>query len=270
MAARMEPERTPDDNRSRTLMMYTTLMLILVSIFASLLSRSNFDETKYASARTSVRTSFGDLTGGRVAVGEDEGLPDQSLGFDQSGRLVLPEKEMAQVRALLAPALRDREARIIRTQNRRVISLSAGLVFNLDSSEISQSMAETLTAFAKIIADGPVTVAVEGHTDNQPPQTEGAGDNWDVSSRRALAVLDFLIEPGGLDPKRLTAFGYAGTRPLHSNLTPEGRARNNRVDLVLDFSKARARDLENMAERARSFNYQGFDFLLRDASGAER
>lgn len=249
------------------MLMFTTLMLILVSIFVSLLSRANFDETKYASAVSSIRSSFGTLIGGRVATGVEDGLPDQSLGFDEGGQLVLPEMEMAQVRALLAPAILSRDARIIHTRNQRIVSLSAGLLFHLDSDELNEETAAILSDFAQIVADSPVTIAVEGHTDNLPPQTEGVGDNWDVSARRALAVLDYLAGPGGLAPERLSAFSYAGAKPLHSNMTPEGRARNNRVDLVLDFSRARAKDLQNMAEKAESYNFRGFEFLLHGPFG---
>lgn len=266
MAGRRKPQ-PGNSGGDRTMMMFTTLMLILVSMFASLLSRANFDETKYAAVVSSVRASFGNLIGGRVATGDDDGLPDQSLGFDEGGQLVLPEMEMAQVRALLAPAIVSRDARIIHTRNQRIVSLSAGLLFHLDSSELSEEAIGVLSDFARIVADSPVTIAVEGHTNNLPPQTEGVGDNWDISARRALAVLNYLSGPGGLAPERLSAFGYAGVKPLHSNRTPAGRARNNRVDLVLDFSQARAKDLQNLAEKAESYNFRGFEFLLRGDFG---
>jgi len=246
------------------MLMYTTLMLILVSFFVVLLSRANFDETRFSTVVTSIKSSFGSMTGGRVAIGVDEGLPDQSLGLDQGGNLVLPDLETAQIRAVLAPALLDREARIIHTRNKRIISLSAGLMFNLDSTELTAEMAEILDAIAAIVADSQAGIAVEGHTNHLPPQTAGAGDNWDISSRRALAVLDHLVESGGLAPERLTAFGYAGTKPLYSTRTPEGRARNNRVDLVIDISQIRSRELDKMREKARAFNFQGFDFLLEE------
>ena len=262
--ARLKSNPWPEEGGDRTMLMYTTLMLILVSFFVVLLSRANFDETRFATAVTSIKSSFGTLTGGRVAIGVEEGLPDQSLGIDQGGELILPDLETAQIRAVLAPAILDREARIIHTRNKRIISLSAGLMFNLDSSELTEEMAEILSAIASIIADSPATVAVEGHTDHLPPQTGGVGDNWDISTNRALAVLDYLIEAGGLAPERLTAFGYAGTKPLYSTRTPEGRAKNNRVDLVLDFARVRARELEGMREKAATFNFQGFDFLLEE------
>lgn len=253
-----------EDGTSQSLMLYTTLMLILVSFFVVLISRANFDETKYATAMSSIQSSLGTLPGGRLAIGVEQGLPIEGLSFDQEGRLVLPELEMAQIRAVLAPALLSGEAGIIHTRDKRIVSLSSELLFPLDSAELNPEAAETLLTFARIMAGSTVPIAIEGHTANLPPQTSEAGDNWDVSARRALAVLNFLAEEGGLDYSRLTAFGYAGGKPWRSNATPEGRARNRRVDLVLDFSRIDSRELEEMREEATTYNFQGFDFLLRD------
>ncbi len=171
------------------------------------------------------------------------------------------------VACVLAPAILNREARIIRAPGRRIISLSAGLVFKPDSWELSEKTAETLMIFSRIVADDRLPIRVEGHTDNRPPQTRGMGDNWDISSRRALAVLDFLENSGGLSGERLSAFAYAGGRPLYSNLDPKGRAANNRVDLVLDFSALTAEELRDLAEKATTYNFKGFDFLIREDRG---
>ncbi len=247
--------------------LYTTLMLILISFFIILVGRANFDETKYATALESIQERFGMLSGGRLVSGEEDGLVDQTLGNDEEGHLVLPETEMAQIRAVLAPAVLNREARIIRARGRRIISLSAGLVFKPDSWELSEKTAEILMTFSRIVAGSNIPIRVEGHTDNRPPQTRGIGDNWDISGQRALAVLDFLIDSGGLSGERLSAFAYAGGRPLYSNLTPRGRAGNNRVDLVLDFSALTADELKDLAEKATTYNFKGFDFLIRENRG---
>ena len=267
MGGRKKYTPPEDDGSGRGMMMFTTIMLILVTFFVVLVSRANFDESKYFSALSSIHQSFGVFSGGRVATGVDEGLPDQSLGFDQGGRLVLPEMDMSQIRALLAPALMSREANIIHAGGKRLVSLSAGLVFNLDSADINPEMAETLTVLADIIAERGLRVDVEGHTDNSQPQTSGLGDNWDISGRRAMAVMNFLAEAGeGIVPGQLTAMAYAGGKPFYSNATPQGRARNNRVDLVFDFSGVKlAGGPADLGDK--SYNFQGFDFLLKNNFG---
>jgi len=77
------------------------------------------------------------------------------------------------------------------------------------------------------------TVVVEGHTDNVPIQTARFPSNWELSAARASSVVRHL-EARGLNPTRLRATGYADTRPLAPNDTPQGRALNRRVEITLE------------------------------------
>ncbi len=78
----------------------------------------------------------------------------------------------------------------------------------------------------------PGEVAVEGHSDSQPINTERFPSNWALSSARAIAIVEALVE-AGVAPSRLRAVGLADTRPLASNASAEGRARNRRVEVVI-------------------------------------
>ena len=76
-------------------------------------------------------------------------------------------------------------------------------------------------------------VHIQGHTDDYPISTEMFPSNWELSAARATAVLRYFIDKG-VDPRRLTATGYADTFPLESNMTDHGRAKNRRVEFVLE------------------------------------
>ncbi|MFC1594414.1 flagellar motor protein MotB, partial [Candidatus Omnitrophota bacterium] len=76
-------------------------------------------------------------------------------------------------------------------------------------------------------------IAVEGHTDNVPIRYSGWLSNWELSSARALSVLHFLIDEGGINPERLSANGYGEFHPVVSNDTPEGQQQNRRVEIVI-------------------------------------
>jgi len=83
----------------------------------------------------------------------------------------------------------------------------------------------------------PNLIRVEGHTDNlQIPfgsdLFQKFKDNWELSGERALSVLRYLTDLG-LDPSRISYAGYAETRPIESNDTPEGRAYNRRVEIII-------------------------------------
>jgi chemotaxis protein MotB len=82
-------------------------------------------------------------------------------------------------------------------------------------------------------------VQVEGHTDNVPISTPQYPTNWELSMARATTVLHFLQDKAGIPGERLSAVGYGEYQPISSNSTPEGRAQNRRIQIVLTSSKDR-------------------------------
>lgn len=75
-------------------------------------------------------------------------------------------------------------------------------------------------------------VAIEGHTDSRPISTSRYPSNWELSTARATSVLRYMLLQG-FDPARISASGYADTRPVAANDTPEGQAANRRVEIVI-------------------------------------
>jgi chemotaxis protein MotB len=73
---------------------------------------------------------------------------------------------------------------------------------------------------------------VEGHTDSIPISTEKFPSNWELSTTRASSIVRYFIAKS-INPDRLKASGYADTKPIASNATPEGRAQNRRVEIVI-------------------------------------
>src|SRR5690606_27373926 len=117
---------------------------------------------------------------------------------------------------------------IIRVQERGAFaSGSAGL--NPEFFPVIDRMVEILKQY-----EGNITV--EGHTDNLPIRTARFRSNWDLSTARALEVAHALFESGDVRQERFAIKGAADTRPLVSNETPEGRARNRRVEIIVQQS----------------------------------
>ena len=79
-------------------------------------------------------------------------------------------------------------------------------------------------------------IAIRGHTDDRDIETIQFPSNWELSAVRATTVLRYFIRQG-IDPERMTATGYADFIPLVDNSTPENRARNRRVEFVLEKEK---------------------------------
>lgn len=107
------------------------------------------------------------------------------------------------------------------------------LLFPTAEAELTEE-GHTLVAerLREMVQRHPGEVAVEGHSDSRSINTERFPSNWALSSARAIAIVEALVE-AGVAPSRLRAVGLADTRPLESNDTAEGRARNRRVEVVI-------------------------------------
>lgn len=115
-----------------------------------------------------------------------------------------------------------------------IIRLDAGAAFGSGSAELMQGAIVALDAVGAALQRVGNGVRVEGHTDNIPMiPTPQFPDNWALSSARANVVLRYLHDYYQVDSDRLSVAGYADSHPIASNETPQGRAKNRRVDIVV-------------------------------------
>jgi chemotaxis protein MotB len=123
-----------------------------------------------------------------------------------------------------------------------VIQLPASLLFKPGSAKIDNEDALLfLKRVALIVQELPQTmeVSVQGHTDNATPGSNSPyKDNWELSSARAISVLQELLLDG-VEPSRISAAGFAEFKPLATNATQAGREKNRRVELHFYGSKAK-------------------------------
>jgi chemotaxis protein MotB len=114
-----------------------------------------------------------------------------------------------------------------------VISISAGYLFDEGSTEIRPELFPIVQVVADIINGVNRLVLVEGHTDDKPIVGSLFYSNWEISALRATAMVRLLSQQFNVDPKRLTASGYAQYRPVGDNSTDQGRTQNRRVEIVM-------------------------------------
>ena len=107
------------------------------------------------------------------------------------------------------------------------------LLFGSGKSEINQEGISVLRDIGSKFGNFEGKVIVEGHTDNISIRTEKFPSNWELSISRAVNIVRFLAEEVGVKPIKMSAVGYADTKPVVSNDTPENRRRNRRVEIIL-------------------------------------
>jgi chemotaxis protein MotB len=103
-----------------------------------------------------------------------------------------------------------------------VVSLGDRVLFNVGEAGIKEEATPALSAIASVIAGIPNDISIEGHTDNVPISNSRYSSNWELSTSRAVSVLEFLVRKRGLSPARFSAAGYAEFRPVAPNETRRG------------------------------------------------
>lgn len=143
------------------------------------------------------------------------------------------EARLATFRSLLErfrSMIESNQLRIRIDRNRMIVELPAGVLFDSGRSDLRSQGQATVAHVAEVLRQIPDReFQIAGHTDNTPMR---GGDNWQLSTARAVTVLRFMVQ-SGVPANRLSASGYADTQPVATNDTDEGRGQNRRIDIVL-------------------------------------
>jgi len=120
--------------------------------------------------------------------------------------------------------------RVFEMVSKGMVLTLKGVYFEFGKATLRTESYPALMEAAQIMKDNPdIQVEIQGHTDS----LGSAALNLRLSDKRAYSVMNWLVQYGGIDPKRLTAKGYGKTQPIASNETEEGRQLNRRVDFVI-------------------------------------
>jgi chemotaxis protein MotB len=117
---------------------------------------------------------------------------------------------------------------------RMLVKLPDNILFDAGRTDLKAEGKEAILQVAQVlkeIQDRKYQIA--GHTDNAPIHSKRFKDNWELSAARALEVVHFLVDQGGMDVKTLSAAGYADQLPVAPNDTPENKQKNRRIEIVL-------------------------------------
>ncbi|MEK6451620.1 MULTISPECIES: flagellar motor protein MotB [Myroides] len=150
------------------------------------------------------------------------------------------DKQMRALKDNLSKALNAFEGRglTIEQKNGKVyVSMENKLLFKSGSWTVNNEGNEAVVELGKVLADNPdITVLIEGHTDNDKilgNLGDGVTTNWDLSTKRSLAIVSILEKTAGIDKKNLTAAGRSEFAPIADNKTAEGKAKNRRIEVIL-------------------------------------
>lgn len=155
-------------------------------------------------------------------------------------KLAAQDKNLRKLKESLSKALFEFEGKglTVEQKNGKVyVSMENKLLFPSGSWSVSNEGKNAVQQLASVLAkNDDISILIEGHTDNDKVVGNlgnGVTNNWDLSTKRATAIVNILEQTSGIDKKNLTAAGRSEFAPLASNNTSEGKAKNRRIEVIL-------------------------------------
>ncbi len=172
-------------------------------------------------------------------VGLQKELDARSKRVDELEKaLAAKDANMKALKEAVSKALTNFEGKGLTVEQRNgkvYVSMENKLLFKSGSWQVGVEGKKAVAQLGEVLAQNPdINVLIEGHTDDDPFTSTGdISGNWDLSTKRATAIVNILQENDKINPIRLTAAGRSEFSPIAENDTPEGKAKNRRIEVVL-------------------------------------
>ncbi len=244
-------------------MTFADLMSLLLAFFVLLFSFSELDKQKFKELSGSMRDAFGvqreirvreppkgvNIIAREFSPGRPEPTPlnvvRQQTTADLRPHLVVARRTQTAredhllelharfVRQQLAEEIRRGVVEVETEGQRVIIRIRERSSFASGSADLQPGFEPVMDKIGTVLREIGGTVVVAGHTDNVPIHTPRFQSNWELSASRAATVLHGIVASSGEAESRFQLEGHADTQAVDSNDTPEGRARNRRVEITL-------------------------------------
>lgn len=224
---------------------FADLSTLLLTFFILLLSFATMDLTKFQDAMGSIQKTLGFLPTGPgffqhtmqppifkpIMESPQELEKNDCINNDNiHDREKVNEEIVKELEYLVKKLKLEDEVTIENVKRGVVLRVKSKLFFNLGEAELKKESYPILNKVAELMEKFSRSISIEGHTDNLPIAGGTYSSNWDLSANRALSALKFLKEKVEVD--KINIAGFADNRPIASNDTEEGRAKNRRVEFV--------------------------------------
>lgn len=243
--ARKRKNKEEQENHERWLITYADMITLLMVFFIVLYAMSEIEKEKFNALIQSLRGAFSVQTVDKqIQIEPDEVIqepPEYKIDIPE-----IPEKDEAEENQKELDRLLVKLQKYVQEHNLSTeidlvnlprgvqITIKDSILFDEGSAKLIVEANPVLKAVGGLLKTVPNEISIEGHTDNQPivfaSQFES---NWELSTARANSVREFLQKKAGINPARLRVVGYGKYKPRATNQTPEGRAQNRRVNIIV-------------------------------------
>ena len=237
------------ENHERWLVSYADFITLLFAFFVVMFANSQVDREKMASVSEAVKGALesgtvqlpihGFLGRSRDVRPEERGLANSPGSFHPMAKPVSNENQIVELLPSVEDLKKELKSEIDQgklhvemTPRGVVISMREAAFFASADDSVSSDTVPILEKVADVLNRLPNPIRMEGHTDSTPISNSRFRSNWELSTARAIAMMEALVTRFGVDRRRVAVAGYADNAPAATNDSVEGRARNRRVDII--------------------------------------
>jgi chemotaxis protein MotB len=218
---------------------YSDMVTLMLCFFAIMFNPDESSTAQLQQISMSMQTGgLGALSGGTsLSVGRSADLGNTIMSLPSMDRGRSLGTALRKAMSLFSPEIRSNKVRVTHEERGLVITLASDAFFNPASARINiEETRDILLRLGTFLASDELRgrkFRIEGHTDAVQVDPEGPWEsNWELSAARSISVLHYLADIGVAE-NRFQVAGFADTMPISSNDTPEGRAYNRRVDIIV-------------------------------------
>ncbi|MCT4507992.1 MAG: OmpA family protein [Tepidibacter sp.] len=218
---------------------YGDMVTLLLCFFVLLFSMSSVDAQKFQSIVQSFSGSLGFLEGGKTLSEEqyiDRGLKDDKSTNERKELENFSNLEK-EIKKYLKDNKLDQDVKVVNENSGLLLSFQDNVLFSSGKAELKSKSKTTLRYISELLNKEEFNnkfISIEGHTDNDPIKYSSKyPTNWELSVGRSSNVVRFLVEETGINPERISASGYSEYHPVVPNTSNENKAKNRRVDILI-------------------------------------
>jgi chemotaxis protein MotB len=218
---------------------YSDMVTLMLCFFVALFNPDDVDPVQFAQMISAFNNiGMGTSIGGNtLSAGKSADLGNTIMSLPAMDRGQSLGTALRRATSLFTPEVRSNKVKITQDERGIIISFASDAFFNPASATINvEATRDILFRTASLLNSSEIRgrkFRIEGHTDAEGTDPNGPWpSNWELSTARALSVLHYLTDLG-VTENRFQVAGFADTMPLSRNDTPEGRANNRRVDIVI-------------------------------------
>jgi len=216
---------------------YSDLVTLLLTFFVLLLSMANMDQIKFSAAAGSLRGAFGVFGGKDEKEISPPSIVELSPTHDD-----LVQRLYSRIMTQMNRLRLDPSIKLVKDRGAVILRINESVLFAPGTAQLKPAALPILAKVAGLVQPLPLQLRVEGHTDDVPFARTDM-NNWDLSVARSVAVLKYFQQAELFPLERMSAVGYGAEHPLVPNDSAENRAKNRRVEFVLESLGSYREDL---------------------------